>query len=166
MARRLNIETIGGKDTQELKSRFDVVVRVKNRSPVQGNFRQLVVCEDVSGVGSKTDLLTIQDFSRIRNNLTKKVRPNLGLEISIANARRLDANALGRWLSQARYVYRLCKSARCQFIISSGAKSIFGMVSSRTFESILTMLNISPANYWAELSAWLDSKDTVRSYEC
>lgn len=166
MAKRLNIETIGVKHTQELNSRCDVVVRVKNRSPVQGNFRQLVVCEDVSCVGSKTDLLTIQDFSRIRNNLTKKVRPNLGLEISIANARRLDANALGRWLSQAKCVYRLCKSARCQFIISSGANSIFGMVSSRTFESILIMLNISPGNYWAELSAWLDSKDTVRSYEC
>ena len=166
MARRLNIETIGVKNTPDLNSSCDVVLRVKNRYPMQGNYRQLVVCEDISGVGSKTDLLTIQDFSRIRNNLTKKIRPNLGLEISIADARRLNANALGRWLSQAKYVYRLCKSARCQFIISSGAQSIFGMVSSRTFESILTMLNISPANYWAELSAWLDSKDTVRSYEC
>ena len=166
MARRLNIETIGVKNPTVVDSSCDVVLRVRNRSPVQGNFRQLVVCEDISSISSKTDLLTIQDFSKIRNNLSKKVRPNLGVEISIADARRLDANALGRWLSQAKNVYRLCKSARCQFIISSGAQSIFGMVSSRTFESILTMLNISPANYWAELSAWLDSKDTVRSYEC
>jgi len=166
MARRLNIETIGVKNPTVVDSSCDVVLRVKNISPVQGNFRQLVVCEDISSISGKTDLLTIQDFSKIRNNLSKKVRPNLGLEISIADARRLDANALGRWLSQAKNVYRLCKSARCQFIISSGAQSIFGMVSSRTFESILTMLNISPANYWAELSAWLDSKDTVRSYEC
>ena len=166
MARRLNIETIGVKNPTVVDSSCDVVLRVRNRSPMQGNFRQLVVCEDISSISSKTDLLTIQDFSKIRNNLSKKVRPNLGLEISIADARKLDANSLGRWLSQAKYVYRLCKSARCQFIISSGAQSIFGMVSSRTFESILTMLNISPANYWAELSAWLDSKDTVRSYEC
>ncbi len=166
MARRLNIETIGVKHVPELNSRCDIIIRVKNKSQVQGNFRQLVVCEDLSCVGSKTDLLTIQDFSRIRDNLKKKVRPHLGLEISIANVRRLDAEAIGRWLSQARSVYRVCKSARCQFIISSGAKSIFEMVSSRTFESILTMLSISPGNYWAELSAWLDSRDMVRFFKC
>jgi hypothetical protein len=52
---------------------------------MQGNYRQLVVCEDIS-VLVVNDLLTIQDFSRIRNNLTKKIRPNWA-EISIADAR-------------------------------------------------------------------------------
>ena len=38
MARRLNIETIGVKNTPVLDSSCDVVLRVKNRTPEQGIF--------------------------------------------------------------------------------------------------------------------------------
>ena len=41
MARRLNIETIGVKNTPDLNSSCDVVLRVKNRYPMQGNYSSI-----------------------------------------------------------------------------------------------------------------------------
>ena len=47
-------------------------------------------------------------------------------------------------MSEAKYLYRLSRSTGCQFILSSGAQSIFEMLSPRTFESILSVLGIAP----------------------
>jgi hypothetical protein len=164
MARKLNIDTIGVESFQPEHTSFDLILRIRNKSQPQGILPQLVVSEDISKISTNTDILAIWDLAKINHSqLKKKIRPTIGFEIFIANARRLNAKDLGRWMSEAKYLYRLCRSTGCQFIISSGAQTIFEMLSARTFESILTILGISPVTYWKNLSDWLASKDSMRS---
>jgi len=69
---------------------------------------------------------------------------------------------IARWIRQARAIYEVCNSNKCQFILSSGAYSIYEMVSSRTIESILKFMGITPSNYWEQLSKWLETKNKVK----
>lgn len=162
MAGRLNLDVIGVESFQADPS-IDLILRTKNKCEVPASVPRLLVCDQVSRVDNKTDILTISDMSRISyESIKRKVKPNLGLEILISNARLLDARELGRWVVQAKSLYSLCLSTRCQFIISSGAQSIFEMISSRTFESILMTLEIPSSIYWKKLSEWLSSKDSAR----
>jgi RNase P/RNase MRP subunit p30 len=69
---------------------------------------------------------------------------------------------VGKWLKEVKSIYEFCKSNDCQFILSSGARSINELVSARSFESILKLIGVSPKNYWNEISEWLYTKNKVR----
>ena len=167
MASKLKIDAIGVEYFQEISPSIDLFLRIKNNSKVYAKIPQLLVCDHLSKVDVNTDILVIHDVGRINyESIKKKVKPNLGLEIFISSARGLDARELGRWMVRAKSLYSLCLSTRCQFIISSGAQSIFEMISGRTFESILKILEIPPSIYWKNLSEWLSSKDSVRLVKC
>lgn len=164
MARKLNIDAIGVESFQPEHTSFDLILRIRNKAQPQGILPQLVVSDDISKINTDTDILTISDLGKIdHSQLKKKIKPRIGFEIFIANARRLSGMELGKWMSEAKYLYRLSRSAGCQFILSSGAQSIFEMLSARTFESILSILGIAPVAYWKNLSDWLALKDSMRS---
>lgn len=163
MAKRLNINVIGVESIQEVNVSYDLFFRIKSKTESNRILPQLVISEDISKVDSDTDILVIDDFKRVRYDIIKgKVRPNLGFEVFISNARKLNSRELGKWMVQAKSLHTLCVSAGSQFIISSGARSIFEMVSARTFESVLKILGISPVSYWKNLSQWLSSKDSIK----
>jgi hypothetical protein len=164
MARKLKIDAIGVESFQPEHTSFDLVLRIKNRAQPPGILPQLIVSDDISQINTDTDIVTISDLAKIdHSQLKKKMKPKIGFEIFIANARGLSGKELGKWMSEAKYLYRLSRSTGCQFILSSGAQSIFEMLSARTFESILTVLGIAPLAYWKNLSDWLALKDTMRS---
>jgi hypothetical protein len=163
MARRLNIDAIGVESFQPEHTSFDLILRV-SKAQQQGVLPQLVVSEDVHKINNDTDILTISDLTKIdHSRLKKKIKPRIGFEIFVSSARRLSGKELAKWMAEAKYLYRLSMSSGCQFILSSGAKSIFEMISARAFESILSILGISPMAYWEDLSNWLSLKDTMRS---
>ncbi len=104
------------------------------------------------------DLVTVQNFDRARERLKKKIRAGAGLEVQVAPARAMDATAVARWLSQVRNLYRFCRLARCQLVVSSGATSLHRMVSGRSMDALLQECGIDPVRYWAELEMWLESR--------
>jgi hypothetical protein len=164
MARKLNIDAIGVESFQPEHTSFDLILRIRNKAQPPGILPQLVVSDDISKINTDTDIVTISDLAKIdHSKLKKKIKPGIGFEIFIADARGLNGKELGKWMSEAKYLYRLSRSTGCQFILSSGAQSIFEMLSARTFESILSVLGITPLAYWKNLSDWLASKDSMRS---
>ena len=163
MAELLGLDMIGielENSTSNI-SQGNVILRMDKKYPIADYFPYLIVSDNIRTLDSKTDLINIDPFQG-KDTLKRKARAGLGIEISIAPARKLDAPLIAGWLKQLKSVYRFCKSADCQFILSSGATSINEMVSARSFESILNILGMTPRTYWKEISEWLFSKSKAR----
>jgi sugar-specific transcriptional regulator TrmB len=136
----------------EGKIREGVVYRLKKvpQSPVR--YPYLVVSDNAE----PTDVLTVNDFSRFKERLKKKVKKGAGLEVVVAPARKMDAASVGRWFDNIKELYSFCHSSRCQFILSSGAASMHEMVSGQSLDAILRKCNIDPEKHWREMNSWLE----------
>lgn len=137
----------------------------KNKSSLITKFLQLTRTDNPLAINKNTDIVTINKIG-MKNLIKKRVRKELGLEVSLSNIRYSSGDSISKWVKESRCIYKLCKSSGSQFILSSGAKTITEMVSTRTIESILFLLEIEPKNYWKDLSEWLDSKDKIRVIKC
>ena len=141
----------------------DVILRMDKKYPIADYFPYLIVSDNIRSLDSKTDLFVIDPFQR-KDTIKRKVKSGLGIEISIASARKLEAMMAGRWLKEVRSIYEFCQSNNCQFILASGASSVNEMISARSFDSILNVIGISPRIYWKEISEWLYAKSKARWY--
>lgn len=141
----------------------DVILRMDKKYPIADYFPYLIVSDNIRSLDSKTDLFLIDPFQR-KDAIKRKVKRSLGIEISIAHARKLEAVMAGRWLKEVKSIYQFCQSNNCQFILSSGATLVIEMISARSFESILNVVGISPRIYWKEISEWLYAKSKTRWY--
>ena len=121
----------------------------------------LIVSKNIKTLDAKTDLFMI-DPLQSKDEIKRKAKSGLGIEISISSARKLEAHMVARWMRQAKSIHEVCNSNKCQFILSSGAYSMYEMISSRTIESILKFMGISPTTYWEELSEWLETKNKAK----
>jgi hypothetical protein len=138
-----------------------VILRMNRKLSTADYCPYLIVSDNIKTLDSKTDLITIDPFQS-KDGIKRKAKRGLGIELSISSARKLEAHMIARWIRQARAIYEVCNSNKCQFILSSGAYSIYEMVSSRTIESILKFMGITPSNYWEQLSEWLETKNKVK----
>jgi hypothetical protein len=138
-----------------------VILRMNRKLSIADYCPYLIVSDNIKALDSKTDLFTIDPFQS-KDGIKRKAKRGLGIELSISSARKLEAHMIARWIRQARAIYEVCNSNKCQFILSSGAYSIYEMVSSRTIESILKFMGITPSNYWEQLSEWLETKNKVK----
>ena len=59
----------------------------------------------------------------------------------------------------------LCKRYGHQLILSSGAKNIYELISSRMINSILDKLEVSSTEYWSDLNQWLSRKKRGMIYD-
>ena len=141
----------------------DVILRMDKKYPIADYFPYLIVSDNIRSLDSKTDLFIIDPFQR-KDTIKRKVKSGLGIEISIASARKLEAVMAGRWLKEVKSIYEFCQSNNCQFILASGATSVNEMISARSFDSILNVIGISPRIYWKEISEWLYAKSKARWY--
>jgi len=141
----------------------DVILRMDKKYPIADYFPFLIVSDNIRSLDSKTDLFVIDPFQR-KDTIKRKVKSGLGIEISIASARKLEAVMAGRWLKEVKSIYEFCQSNNCQFILASGASSVNEMISARSFDSILNVIGISPRIYWKEISEWLYAKSKARWY--
>ncbi|HEX7178650.1 MAG TPA: hypothetical protein VF220_02920 [Nitrososphaeraceae archaeon] len=128
-------------------------------------FLQLTRTDNPLAINKSTDIITINKIG-MKNVIKKRVRKELGLEVSLSDIRYSSGDSISKWVKESRSIYRLCKSSGSQFILSSGARTLAEMVSIRTIESILLLLEIEPKNYWKDFSEWLDSKDKIRVIKC
>jgi len=164
MSKILNLDIIGI-DTNYLtnmKPAENIILRMdKKHHPFSYYYPYLVVSDNVKTLDGKTDLFLVDPFQR-RDAIKRKIKSGVGIEISIAFSKKLDASLAGKWLKEVKSIYEFCKSNDCQFVLSSGATSVNELVSARSFESLLKLIGITPINYWTEISEWLYTKNKVR----
>lgn len=137
------------------KVRKDVVYRLKKvpQSPVKYPY---IVASDK--IEEPADILTINDFRRLKEKMKKKVKRGMGIEVLIAPARKMDAGSISKWLESIMELHSFCHSFRCQLVLSSGATSMHEMVSGPCLDAILRSCDIDPQMHWFELNSWLEAK--------
>lgn len=167
MSKLLGIDMIGidlgnskNNDPRE-DPKEDVILRMEKKFPIADYFPYIIVSDNIRSLDSKTDLFLIDPFQG-KDSLKRKAKKGLGIEISIAPARKLDTILVSRWLKELKSIYIFCQSNNCQFILSSGATSVNEMISAKTFESILNVVGINPTTYWKKISEWLYVKTKAR----
>lgn len=163
MSKLLGIEMIGIDlgNSESNGPRENVILRMDKKFPTADYFPYLIVSDNIRSLDSKTDLFLIDPFQG-KDALKRKAKKGLGIEVSIAPARKLDTLLVARWLKELKSIYIFCQSNDCQFILSSGATSINEMISAKTFESILNVVGINPTTYWKKISEWLYLKTRAR----
>jgi hypothetical protein len=163
MSKILDLDIIGIDSiySTNIKPVENIILRMDKRYTMADYYPYLIVSDNIKTLDGKTDLLLIDPFQR-KDTIKSKAKRGLGIEISIAFAKKLNATMVGKWLKEVKSIYEFCKSNDCQFILSSGARSINELVSARSFESILKLIGVSPKNYWNEISEWLYTKNKVR----
>ncbi len=162
MSKILGLDIVGlDSNSSDLTHRDGVILRMDRKLSIADYCSYLIVSDNIKAIDSKTDLFMIDPFQS-KDVIKRKAKRGLGIEISISSARKLEAHMIARWMRQARSIYEVCSSNECQFILSSGAYSIHEMESSRTIESILKFIGISPSKYWEQLSEWLETKHKTK----
>jgi hypothetical protein len=163
MAEILAIDIIGADYHGKIEK--NIIYRLNKKPSIITNYPYLVVCEKIDQMLSPSvaDIFVVRDIKKINANLKKnKVKKGIGLEVTIADLRKVDGLQVGKRFNQIRGLYKFCKSTNCQFILSSGANSALEMVSGRSFDSILKICDIKPEHYWRELEQWIESKCQIR----
>ena len=163
MSKILDLDIIGidSNYSTNIKPVENIILRMDKKYPMADYFPYLIVSDNIKTLDGKTDLFLIDPFQS-KDAIKSKAKRGLGVEISIALAKKLNANMVGKWLKEVKSIYEFCKSNDCQFILSSGARSINELVSAKSFESILKLIGVSPKNYWNEITEWLHTKNKVR----
>jgi hypothetical protein len=163
MSKILDLDIIGidSNYSTNIKPVENIILRMDKKYTMADYYPYLIVSDNIKTLDGKTDLFLIDPFQR-KDAIKSKAKRGLGVEISIAFAKKLNATMVGKWLKEVKSIYEFCKSNDCQFILSSDARSINELVSARSFESILKLIGVSPKNYWNEISEWLYTKNKVR----
>lgn len=133
-----------------------IIYRLKKAPDAPVKYPYLVVSEDIEN--GRADMVTIGSFRRAKDQLKKKSRKGIGIEVMIAPARKMDGTGVAKWFEDVRDLYSFCHSSRCQFVLSSGASSINEMVSGPCLDAILKNCGIDPQKHWDEMSEWLESR--------
>ena len=118
-------------------------------------------------VDENADILVVNDFHRLKEKLTKKIRKGTGLEVRVAAARKMDAAGVGKWFEMIGNMHSFCHSSGYQFVLSSGATSMNEMVSGPCLDAILKNCDVDPQKHWREINSWLESRFSRRvSVQC
>lgn len=146
----------------------DVVRLLKKKPLVSTNFPYLVASENSFDLTSKdVDLVRVTEvdqrfFEVLRQNPSKK----LGIEITVNKLRNSDGQKLAKNIALINSIYSFTEKHGNQLVLTSGASSIFEMVSGRCFDSLLKLCDIKPEAYWNSLNEWLEHKINMRCYAC
>jgi hypothetical protein len=138
------------------KVREGVVYRLQRAPPAPVKYPYLIVSNNIDD--SHADVIMLTNFRNAKDRLKKKVRKGMGLEVTIAQARKMDGAGAARWLADIRDLQEFCHLARCQLVLSSGAKSANEMVSSLCLDAILRVCGIEPQRHWHDMNRWLDAR--------
>ena len=164
MAKFLNIDVIGCPYRGQTAN--GIIYRIEQRPSTITDFRYLVVANNFERLGSSSfqpNLIVVKDFEKIKSFIIKrKYKSTVALEVLLSDIRYQKGFKVGRWFRDVTDLYIFSKRSGFQFIISSGAASVWEMTSAQCFESIMRFCKISPQTYWEELETWLRLQDKPR----
>jgi len=135
--------------------RKDLIYRLRTAPPGAINYPYLIVSDNIS---QPADVLMIRDFNKVKDQLKKKIKKGTGLELTVNAARKMDSGSVGRWFNSLSELNALCHWSRCQFILSSGARSENEMISGPCFDAILKTVGIDPQSHWRSMGEWVEEK--------
>ena len=150
-ARRLGYVSVGSSALNEGEAGVISILKTRPGHPV--SFPYLVSGE----AGDGADIVTLnhrglKEYGRRPSNLS-----GLGFQMLIRDARG-DGKRVAEWVRNAAFTARQCESLGCQFIVSSGARSVWELVPGPSMDAILRICGIEPFSYWLKLSRWIESK--------
>jgi len=157
MANLLGIDIVGSSIKNKIHE--DVIYRLSQRPLTLPNYRFLVATENVEELTSASvpNILVVRDLRVVRSFIEKKnYKGKIGLEIQISPMRNVEGKEVGKWFKEITELYRFSERYDFQFIISSGAKTIWEMISRRCLESVLKLCDINAQTYWEDLEHWID----------
>ena len=120
-------------------------------------YHYLLVSENADDA-PRVDVLSLTSFARAKERLKKKAKGGAGIEITVAQARKMDAAGVAKWIADAADLHKFCQSAGFQFVLSSGADSTSSTVSGQSLDALLRMMGIDPQRHWEEMGEWLESR--------
>jgi hypothetical protein len=166
MDRFLKINRLGVTSAQSIDEKHSsIILRVRNKDYVVNG--QSLNYPHLTYAGpefhnhdklSSCDIIVVTSFVESKQLLQRLSGRNIGFEVLISKIKYMKADEIGKWFSDVKYLYELCRKYKQQLILSSGAKDFFELASLRTFNTILAKLNISSSEYWDDLNKWLNSK--------
>lgn len=164
MAKLLNIDVIGC--PYQDQNDKNIIYRVNQTPSTTTDYRYLVVANNLEQLISSSfqpNLVVVKDFEKLKSFIRKgKYRSRIALEVLISDIRYQEGSKVGKWFREITDLYRFSKRSGCQFILSSGANSVWEMVSAQCFESIMKFCKIPPRTYWEDLEEWLGLQDRPR----
>lgn len=147
-----------------------IVLRLKSRPIKLPLFKSLIVLsESEARINSKLPYFDIFYLNKLNNykiiikQLKKLNRKNIGIEIKLRDIRSCNSDDVGKWVKSIKEINKFCRLNDNQLIISSGAEMNYETISGNTFESLLSIFEIEPIEYWRELEKWIDIKSGVYS---
>ena len=166
VAKLLNIEIIGA--LYPVKTCDEVIYRLEKKPSSMTDYRYLVVGETVEQLSSSSvvpNMIVVKDFQKIKSFVkNRKYKSKIALEVLLSDIRHEEKIRVGRWFREVTDLYKFSKQYGYQFVMSSGANSVWEMISAQCIESIMRICDISPHTYWHELEDWIIQQDTPRLY--
>lgn len=145
------------------------VIRLLKKKPLTPTtFPYLVTSDNYHDLASKdVDLVEITDidqqfYEMLKHTPSKK----LGIEITVSKLRATDGQKLAKNIALIKSVHIFTENYGNQLVLTSGASSVFEMVSGRCFDALLKLCDIKPETYWISLNTWLEHKISMRCYAC
>jgi RNase P/RNase MRP subunit p30 len=138
-----------------------VIYRLRAAPSEAVNYPYLIASDNIS---QPADILMIRDFKKVKEQLKKKIKKGTGLELTINPARKMDARSVGKWFNNLSELYAFCHSSRCQFILSSGARSEYEMISGPCLDAILKIGGIDPQSHWRNMGEWVEERLSRKVY--
>jgi len=145
------------------------VIRLLKKKPLTSTtFPYLVTSDNYRDLASKdVDLVEITDidqqfYEMLKHTPSKK----LGIEITVSKLRATDGQKLAKSIALIKSVHIFTEKYGNQLVLTSGASSVFEMVSGRCFDALLKLCDIKPETYWISLNNWLEHKISMRCYAC
>lgn len=146
----------------------NVISLLKKKPLTPTTFPYLVTSDNYHDLASKdVDLVEITDIDQqfcemLKHTPSKK----LGIEITVSKLRAYDGQKLAKNIALIKSVHIFTEKYGNQLVLTSGASSVFEMVSGRCFDALLKLCDIKPETYWISLNTWLEHKISMRCYAC
>jgi hypothetical protein len=167
MANVLGIDIVGGFYSDRTVE--DIIYRLTQKPSKLPSYHYLIATENVEQLASSSssslpNIVVVKDFRKIKSFIEKKrYKAKIGLEVLISDIRYASGLEVGRWFKEIIDLYKFSERYNCQFIISSGATSIWEMISARCFESLLKLCDINSERYWKQLEHWIELHNKLRA---
>lgn len=145
------------------------VIRLLKKKPLATTtFPYLVASDNYNDLASKDlDLVVITDIDQQFYEMLKHTRSKkLGIEVPVSKLRATNGQKLAKNIALIKAIHRFTEKYGNQLVLTSGASSVFEMVSGRCFDALLKLCDIKPETYWMSLNNWLEHKISMRCYTC
>ena len=145
-----------------------LIYLLKKKPLASTEFPYLIAADNYHDLARKeVDLVEISDIDQHFYEMVKRSSSkHMGFEIAVNKLRTAKDQKLANKIALIKTIHGFAEKYGNQLVLTSGASSVFEMVSGRCFDALLTLCDIKPETYWNSLNKWLEYKIGMRCYTC